>query len=67
MAIAPANLTAVAMALLGTGLLVSAFVGESLGLMRLLGGIALVVAALITTGLQLLNRNAGSMTMKEGV
>jgi hypothetical protein len=54
------QLAAVALAALGVGLILSAFVGEGVAALLLGFGIALVVAALITAGMQLLNRNGGA-------
>jgi hypothetical protein len=60
MALAPGLLAAIGLAILGIGLTAAAFIGEGVGPLRLGFGIALVVAALITAGLQLLSRNTGS-------
>ena len=60
MALAPAQVAALGLAVLGTGIGAAAFVGDGIGPVRLGIGITLVVAALITAGLQLLNRNVAS-------
>ena len=65
MPMAPGHLAAVALGLCGLGLMAYAFVGEGFSPARMLFGIALVMAALITAGLQLLNRNGASYAMEE--
>jgi hypothetical protein len=60
MALPPGQLSAIGLGVLGVALVASAFAGEALGVFRLGLGIALVVAALLTSGLQLLNRNGAT-------
>lgn len=65
MALPPGQLAAVGLGVLGAGLGASAFIGEGVGALRLGAGITLVVAALITSGMQLLNRNGASSAPRE--
>ena len=53
-----AQVAAMAMGVLGLGLVAAAFIGSSFGPLRLFFGLGLVVTALITAGLQMLVRNA---------
>lgn len=57
MSLAPAHVVAIGLACFGLGLIAAAFVGEPFGLSRLLLGIGLLVVAMITSGIQLLNRH----------
>jgi len=59
MALAPATATGIALALAGLALLVAAFVSGSVTAVRLMLGIALLVAGMITSGLHLLARHGG--------
>jgi hypothetical protein len=61
MAIAPAHLVAISLGFFGLALVVAAFVGETFAALRLFGGIGLLVAAMITSGVQLLSRH-GAIT-----
>ena len=60
MQVAPANLVALFFAVIGFGLLVAAFLGDPPPLLRLGFGISFLVLALLTSGVQLLLRNAAS-------
>jgi uncharacterized membrane protein len=65
--LAPTHIVAIAMAVLGLGLVAAAFVGEGFGSYRLLFGIALFVAAFLTVGLHLLNHHAApASTLRNG-
>lgn len=59
-ALAPANLAAVALGVFGLGLTASSFLGARVATLRLVLGILLIVAALITAGLNLLMRHGAA-------
>ncbi|HJQ93626.1 MAG TPA: hypothetical protein VJ874_05005 [Candidatus Thermoplasmatota archaeon] len=52
--LAPATVAGLACAVLGLGLVASAFLGEGFGVVRLFLGLGLLVTGMITAGLQLL-------------
>jgi hypothetical protein len=60
MRLPPAHVAAIAMAAFGLALVVAAFVGASFGVVRLLVGLALIVIAMVTSGLQLLATGGGA-------
>ncbi len=55
--VAPARLAAVALAVLGLGLIAAAIAGESFAALRLYVGLGLLVLALLASGLQVLLRS----------
>jgi hypothetical protein len=59
MAIAPAHVVAIALGVLGITLIALAFAGMG-GAGRLVLGIVLLVIAMLTSGVQLLNRDTGA-------
>jgi hypothetical protein len=65
MPLAPAQVAALGMAAIGIGLIAAAFIGESLGAVRMGLGLTLVIAALITAGLQALNSHGASPSTQE--
>lgn len=65
MAIAPAHVVAIALGLFGAGLVAASLMGDSFGALRLFGGITLLVIAFITSGVQLLTRNAAASNEEE--
>lgn len=64
MALPAAQWAALLVAVVGVGLIAAAFAGL-LPASRLLVGLVLLVGAMITSGLQLLNRNGGSHKLED--
>jgi hypothetical protein len=64
--LAPAYLAAIAFAIFGAGLVVSAFLGASFAAVRLFAGLGLLVVAMVTSGLQALATGGGTREDQEG-
>ena len=65
MRLAPAHVAAIACGFFGLGLIAAAFLGEALGAVRLVGGIGLLVLAMILSGVQALLRHGAGAEGKE--